>query len=88
MRPFLHKLVNIPLTAVVGFERVFRPSARPRPGGVKSVLVLETVVPLGNCVHMTPLFEAIKRGRPETIVTVATWGAGPRSCATPLLLTT
>ena len=49
---------------------------RPRTGGqteVNSVLVLEYMLPLGACVHMTPVFEALKRKSGLT-VTVATRG--------------
>jgi len=76
MRPFLQKLVSIPVSVATRLEKVFRPSARPRSGDVKSILVLESIVPLGGCVHMTPLFEIIKRAQPDTVVTVATWGVG------------
>ncbi len=40
------------------------------------MLVLEYMLPLGSCVHMTPLYEALKRGRPELTITVATRGLG------------
>lgn len=40
------------------------------------VLVLEYRLPLGCLVHMTPVFEAIKRSRPETRIAVATFGLG------------
>jgi ADP-heptose:LPS heptosyltransferase len=43
---------------------------------VRCVLVLEYMLPLGCLVHMTPVFEAMKRSRPEIEVTVATRGAG------------
>ena len=46
------------------------------PGAVKSVLVLEYMLPLGCCVHQTPVFEALKAERPELVVTVATRGLG------------
>jgi ADP-heptose:LPS heptosyltransferase len=41
---------------------------------VRNVLILECIIPLGNCVHMTPVFEALKRMRPNVRVSVATWG--------------
>ena len=41
-----------------------------------SVLVLEYRLPLGCLVHMTPVFEAMKRSRPEVELTVATRGLG------------
>jgi ADP-heptose:LPS heptosyltransferase len=43
---------------------------------VKSVLFLEYLLPLGCCVHLTPVYEAIKRSRPEITVSVATRGLG------------
>jgi len=76
MGPLERKLLTVSAKAAVAVERLVRPSSRPGSGPVKSVLVLECIVPLGTCVHMTPLFEAIKRERPETTVTVATWGIG------------
>ena len=38
--------------------------------------MLECTIPLGICVHMTPVFETIKCARPEIRVSVATWGIG------------
>ena len=46
------------------------------PAAVKHVLFLEYRLPLGCCVHLTPVFEAIKRSRPEVQITVATRGLG------------
>lgn len=58
-------------------ERLLRgKSFDPVPGKVRHVLVLEYLLPLGCCVHLTPLYEAIKRSRPEVTVTVATRGLG------------
>jgi ADP-heptose:LPS heptosyltransferase len=76
MGPLERKLLTVSATAAVALERLLRPATKPGPDPVKSVLVLEYYIPLGTCVHMTPLFEAIKRERPETTVTVATWGIG------------
>jgi ADP-heptose:LPS heptosyltransferase len=39
-----------------------------------SILILEYLLPLGCCVHLTPVYEAIKRYRPETTLIVATRG--------------
>jgi len=60
------------LLAVEGLVR----KGRVAPEQVNQVLVLEYRLPLGNLVHMTPVFEAIKRSRPEVEVTVATLGLG------------
>jgi hypothetical protein len=58
-------------------ERLLRgKSFDPVPEKVRHVLVFEYLVPLGCCVHLTPLYEAIKRSRPEVTVTVATRGLG------------
>ena len=46
------------------------------PEQASRVLVLEYRLPLGCLVHMTPVFEAIKRSRPEVEVAVATCGLG------------
>ena len=40
------------------------------------MLVLEYLLPLGSCVHMTPVYEALRRARPEMTITVATRGLG------------
>jgi ADP-heptose:LPS heptosyltransferase len=70
-RPLFDSLAR----AVVSLERFVRPAAGD-PNSVRNVLVFQYIVPLGNCVHMTPLFEAIKRDRPDVRITVATWGIG------------
>jgi len=49
---------------------------RPGPEEANSVLILEYMLPLGCCVHLTPLYEAIKQARPGTTITVATRGLG------------
>ena len=46
------------------------------PEKVKQVLVLEYMLPLGNCVHLTPFFEALKECRPDVEITVVTRGMG------------
>lgn len=70
------KLLDIPAAAFVALERLVRPGAKPRPDAVKCVLVLHYNLALGYCVHLTPVFEAIRRERPEIKVIVATWGMG------------
>ena len=65
------------LGGVMGLERVLRGSLlQVDPAAVKSGLVLEYMLPLGCCVHLTPVFEAIKTERPEVVITVATRGLG------------
>ena len=69
-------LLQLMARAIAGAERLARPGSPGDPQSIRNVLVLEYIVPLGNCVHMTPLFEAIKRARPDLRVSVATWGIG------------
>jgi ADP-heptose:LPS heptosyltransferase len=58
-------------------EKVFRKKvAAIDAAEVKQVLILEYQVPLGCCVHLTPVYEALKRCRPEIKVAVATRGLG------------
>ncbi len=75
-KAFGRKLLGILAEAFVRIERFVRPASIPDLDALQNILILEYIVPLGNCVHMTPLFEVIKRARPETKVTVATWGIG------------
>lgn len=65
------------LRSLLSVERVFRKSvAAIDAAGVKQVLILEYQVPLGCCVHLTPVYEALKRCRPEITISVATYGLG------------
>ena len=57
-------------------ERWMRPATRANPLTARSILVLEYMLPLGNLVHMTPVFEALKHGREGITITVATRGLG------------
>lgn len=58
----------------VGLENMLRPVPNARAAqSVSSVLVLEYLLPLGSCLHLTPLYEALRR-RPGLHVTVATRG--------------
>jgi len=68
----LHSLTK----ALVVAERVWRRRPSLSPEVIRNVLILEYIVPLGNCVHMTPVFQAIKSARPDVRVSVATWGMG------------
>lgn len=67
--------MNLAGSAVRAGERLVR-GTRFDPTDVRSVLVLEYILPLGCCVHLTPLYEAIKNARPEIAITVATRGLG------------
>lgn len=70
-------LVGLSAGAVMAAERMLRGSRVTIDSEkVKSVLFLEYLLPLGCCVHLTPVYEAIKRSRPEITVSVATRGLG------------
>jgi ADP-heptose:LPS heptosyltransferase len=64
-------------STLLAVERVLRRKvATVEPEKVKQVLVLEYMLPLGTCVHLTPFFEALKLCRPDLAITVATRGMG------------
>lgn len=70
-------LVGLSAGAIMVSERLLRGRrVIAAPERVNSVLILEYVLPLGCCVHLTPVYEAIKRSRPDVIVSVATRGIG------------
>jgi ADP-heptose:LPS heptosyltransferase len=50
---------------------------RPRlPAGAPTILVLQYQMPLGCCVHGTPIFAAMKAAQPEATIVVASRGLG------------
>lgn len=58
-------------------ESVVRSKTRTvDPADARQILILEYRLPLGCLVHMTPVFEAMRRSRPELEVVVATRGLG------------
>ena len=61
--------------AVLAVERLLG-RGQVEPEKVKQVLVLEYMLPLGTCVHLTPLFEALRLCRRDIGITVATRGLG------------
>lgn len=70
-------LVGLSSGAVMAAEHMLRGSrVTVDAGKVSSVLFLEYLLPLGCCVHLTPVYEAIKCFRPEVTVSVATRGLG------------
>lgn len=70
-------LVNLSARSIMTSERLLRGRrVTAGPAEVRSVLILEYLLPLGCCVHLTPVYEAIKRSRPEVTVCVATRGLG------------
>ncbi len=63
--------------ALLGVEKLLRwRIGAVEPAKIRQVLVLEYMLPLGSCVHLTPLFEAMKISRPDVKVAVATRGLG------------
>jgi ADP-heptose:LPS heptosyltransferase len=48
----------------------------PAHEDIRTILILEYLLPLGCCVHLTPIYEAIKASRPEITIIVATRGLG------------
>lgn len=74
---FRKNLVGFSSFAAMGLERLLRGGrAAAVPEKVDCVLILEYMLPLGCCVHLTPVYEAIKRSHPEMTVIVATRGIG------------
>jgi ADP-heptose:LPS heptosyltransferase len=70
-------VVGAALWPLLSVERAARGARfRVKPEDVRSVLILEYMLPLGCCVHLTPLYEAIRTSRPEATITVATRGLG------------
>jgi ADP-heptose:LPS heptosyltransferase len=63
--------------ALLAIEEALRRKTKEiGPEKVSQVLVLEYMLPLGTCVHLTPFFEALKLCRPDVAITVATRGLG------------
>lgn len=70
-------MVGLALRLAVAAERAVKGrQLAVVPEAVGSVLILEYMLPLGCCVHLTPVFEAIRLGRPDISITVATRGLG------------
>jgi ADP-heptose:LPS heptosyltransferase len=70
-----------PLLTLVGgqarrLEGLFRPGTRRPTHEARNILVLQYAKPLGSCVHMTPLYEALKRDGVPRCVVVAGCGLG------------
>ena len=61
---------------LLAVEGALRRRAEVAPEAVRQVLVLEYMLPLGTCVHLTPFFEAMKRCRKDLTIAVATRGLG------------
>ncbi len=76
MSVWKRRLLGSAVSFAASFERVVRPGLRSSPSSAHGVLVLEYLLPLGNLVHMTPVFEALKRRKTPPTITVATRGLG------------
>jgi ADP-heptose:LPS heptosyltransferase len=61
---------------MLALEGALRRRRAVAPAAVKQVVFLQYRLPLGCCVHLSPVFEAIKRSRPEIQITLATHGLG------------
>jgi ADP-heptose:LPS heptosyltransferase len=62
--------------SALGLERLVRPQHRADPAAAERVLVLQFPSTLGCMVLETPIFEALRRGRPDRKIAVATYGLG------------
>ena len=70
--PFMKSLLQRTAGALMSAEKLLRRTGTIDPAAVRSVLILEYYLPLGCCVHLTPLYAAIKHCRPNITITVAT----------------
>lgn len=71
--PLKENLIRISARALLSAERFLRPAPTTPPS---SILILEYMLPLGCCVHLTPVYEAIKRANSSVTLTVATRSLG------------
>ena len=70
-------IAGMALAPAMAVERVVRSSSFRTPiEEARSILILEYMLPLGCCVHLTPLYDAIRAEKPHAIITVATRGLG------------
>jgi ADP-heptose:LPS heptosyltransferase len=70
-------ITGMALAPVMAAERIVRSSSFRTPiEEAQSILILEYMLPLGCCVHLTPLYDAIRAERPHAVITVATRGLG------------
>ena len=76
MSVWKRRVVGATVKLAATAERWIRPGLRSAPASADSLLFLEYMLPLGNLVHMTPVFEALKRRERPLTITVATRGLG------------
>ena len=70
-------ITGMALAPAMAVERIVRSSSFRTPiEDAQSILILEYMLPLGCCVHLTPLYDAIRAEKPHAIITVATRGLG------------
>jgi ADP-heptose:LPS heptosyltransferase len=70
-------ITGMALAPVMAVERTVRSSSFRTPiEDAQSILILEYMLPLGCCVHLTPLYDAIRTEKPHAVITVATRGLG------------
>src|ERR1700730_13198481 len=70
-------ITGMALAPVMAVERIVRSSSFRTPiEDAQSILILEYMLPLGCCVHLTPLYDAIRAEKPHAVITVATRGLG------------
>src|SRR5579871_5554802 len=70
-------IMNLSVGAIMSSEHLLRGRRlATSPDQTNSILILEYMLPLGCCVHLTPVYEAIKQARPRATITVATRGLG------------
>lgn len=75
--PLVRTIAGLALGPAMAVERVVRRGQlRSAPEQAQSVLILEYILPLGCCVHQTPLYDAIRASRPNARIAVATRGLG------------
>ena len=72
--PLKETALRLSARALLTVENALR--SRTVSSSPSSVLILEYILPLGCCVHLTPVYEAIKSANPSVEVTVATRGLG------------
>ena len=72
--PLMKSLLQRSAGALMSAERFLGRTRNVDPASVTSVLILEYYLPLGCCVHLTPVYAAIKHCRPGITITVATHG--------------
>jgi ADP-heptose:LPS heptosyltransferase len=70
-------ITGMALAPAMAIERFVRSSSLRTPiEEARSILILEYMLPLGCCVHLTPLYDAIRAEKPHAVITVATRGLG------------